>query len=47
MSLTRDVNAIGIHKNFIGIYIVSLEKRMENIFKIESEFHFLDTHKRM
>ena len=29
--------------NFIGIYIVSLAKRMENIFKIESQFCFLDT----
>ena len=40
MSLTRDENAIGIHKNFIGIYIISLAKGMENIFKIESDILF-------
>ena len=35
MSLTRDVNATGIHKNFIGIYIVSLEKE----WKISSKLN--------
>ena len=40
MSLTRDENATGIHKNFIGIYIISLAKGMENIFEIESNVLF-------
>ena len=34
MSLTRDKNATRIDKNFIGIYIISLAKGMENIFKV-------------
>ena len=41
MSLTRDENATGIHKNFIGIYKISLAKGMEKIFKIESDDLFL------
>ena len=35
MSLTRDENAIGIHKSFIGIYIVSLAKK----WKISSKLN--------
>jgi len=38
--LTRGKNATGIHKNFIGIYIISITKGMENIFKIESNVLF-------
>ena len=40
MSLIRDENATGIHKNFIGIYKISLAKGMKNILKIESDVLF-------
>ena len=46
MSLTRDENATGIHKNFIGIYKISLAKGMENIFKIESDILFFGDSKK-
>ena len=35
--MTKDENTTRIHQNFIGIYIISLAKGMENIFKIESD----------
>ena len=40
--MTKDENTTRIHQNFIGTYIISLAKGMENIFKIESDILFFE-----